>query len=205
MSSPARQTKAGLVAEFRRTQILDAARDRFAHLGVSDTTVDHIARAAHVAKGTVYLYYRSKDEILRQVLVEDLAELREETLPSINGTAALDVRLTRYIAATLGFFERKRDFIEHCQLGMSPDVRKKVKVVLNQLYQDQIDAWDRALATAARQGTVLAASASGAGALIVGFARGLALQRLAGRSPDDSMTQCADRAGRLLWKGLATR
>jgi AcrR family transcriptional regulator len=124
MSSSVRQTKADVVAEFRRSQILAAARDCFVGQGVADTTVDDIAKAAHVAKGTVYLYYRSKDEILRQLLVEDLAELRDGTVPDISRPGAVDERLRRYVSATLDFFERKRDFIDHCQLELSPDVRR---------------------------------------------------------------------------------
>src|SRR6188472_2887293 len=97
-------SKADVVSEFRRAQILDAARDQFAKLGVGDTTVDHIARAAGVAKGTVYLYYRSKDEILRQLLDLDLVELRDETVPAITAPGELDARLRRYVSAMLAFF-----------------------------------------------------------------------------------------------------
>ena len=87
MSFTARPSKTDVVTEFRRAQILDAARAEFARLGVGETTVDHIARAAGVAKGTVYLYYRSKDEILQQLLDRDLAELRDETIPAIQAPA----------------------------------------------------------------------------------------------------------------------
>src|SRR5689334_4600171 len=119
MSLTHRPSKADIVTEFRRGQILDAARAEFARQGVGDTTVDQIARAAGVAKGTVYLYYRSKDEILRQLLDRDLTELREQTLPAIQVPGDLEERLRRYLTAMLGFFERKRDFIDHCQLELT--------------------------------------------------------------------------------------
>jgi AcrR family transcriptional regulator len=203
MSSPQR-TKAGVVAEFRRSQILDAARDRFVRRGVADTTVDHIARAAHVAKGTVYLYYRSKDEILRQVLESDLNELRDVTLPAIQAPGTIDARLERYVRATLEFFERKRDFIDHCQLEMSPDVRKKVRTALGHIYKAQVDAWQTVLADAVSEHVVSVADTGRAAGVIVSLARGLALQRLAGWS-DDTIDAAAARASRLFWKGLATR
>jgi AcrR family transcriptional regulator len=203
MSSPQR-TKAGVVAEFRRSQILDAARERFVRRGVAETTVDHIARAAHVAKGTVYLYYRSKDEILRQVLESDLTELRDVTLPAIQDPGTIDARLERYVRATLEFFERKRDFIDHCQLEMSPDVRKKVRTALGHIYKAQVDAWREVLAAAVSEHVVSVADAGRAAGVIVSLARGLALQRLAGWS-EDTIDAAAARASRLLWKGLATR
>ncbi|MEO8480871.1 MAG: TetR/AcrR family transcriptional regulator [Acidobacteriota bacterium] len=202
MSFIARPSKTDVVTEFRRGQILDAARAEFARLGVGETTVDHIARAAGVAKGTVYLYYRSKDEILRQLLDHDLTELRDETLPSIQAPGDLETRLRRYLTAMLGFFERKRDFIDHCQLELSPEARKQIRATLFQLYGEQIAAWDVVLSEAepgASQHPTGAAAAN-----IVSLARGLALQRLA-RGSTEPIESSAAQATALLWKGLAAR
>ena len=204
MGSGRRRTKADVVAEFRRREILDAARARFAGQGVTGTTVEHIAKAAHVAKGTVYLYYGSKDEILRQLLEEDLDELRTSALAAIHESGSIEGRLCGYIAAILAFFDKHRDFIDHCQLELTPDVRRKVRPVLSQCYKDQVDAWDAVLQHAGSAGTVVAASIDGAATNIVSLARGLALHRLAGW-PAGPIDPIATRAGKLLWKGLAGR
>jgi len=50
--------------EDRRQEILDAAVEVFSERGVSKATVADIAEAAGVAKGTVYLYFSSKEELL---------------------------------------------------------------------------------------------------------------------------------------------
>ena len=47
-----------------RQAILDAARSRFMHYGYKKTTIDDIAQTAGVGKGTVYLYFDNKEEIL---------------------------------------------------------------------------------------------------------------------------------------------
>lgn len=47
-----------------RQQILEAARARFMHYGYKKTTIDEIASDAGVGKGTVYLYFQSKEDIL---------------------------------------------------------------------------------------------------------------------------------------------
>src|ERR1700686_2848936 len=57
------KTKKDVVTEFRTAEILEAARKVFAKKGFSDATVDDIANAAGVAKGTVYLYYSSKRDV----------------------------------------------------------------------------------------------------------------------------------------------
>jgi len=48
----------------KRERILSAAVARFTAVGYRKTSVEDVAKAAGVAKGTVYLYYRSKPELL---------------------------------------------------------------------------------------------------------------------------------------------
>lgn len=52
-------------AEGRADKILDAALIRFARHGYAKSSIADIAKSAKVATGTVYLYYSSKEEILR--------------------------------------------------------------------------------------------------------------------------------------------
>ena len=40
--------------------------------GLRDTTIDDIARAAELARGTIYLYFESKEEIYATVLEEGM-------------------------------------------------------------------------------------------------------------------------------------
>jgi len=47
-----------------RDAILEAARHRFFHYGFKKTTIDEIAMDAGVGKGTVYLYFDNKEEIM---------------------------------------------------------------------------------------------------------------------------------------------
>jgi TetR/AcrR family fatty acid metabolism transcriptional regulator len=183
MSSTARHTKADVVSDFRRAQILDAARQTFVRHGVAHTTVEGIAREAGVAKGTVYLYYKSKDEILRQLLSADLAELQDDTLPGITGGGTLETRLAAFFRAALVFFERKRDFIDHCQIEMTAEVRKKARQKLGFVFAAQTDAWQRALESERTAGRVAIGDAPGAARAIVSLAHGLAIQRLRGWHP----------------------
>ena len=49
--------------EARRSLILDAAEQIFKSKGVQQATMDDIAKEAELAKGTIYLYYRNKEEL----------------------------------------------------------------------------------------------------------------------------------------------
>lgn len=186
-----RQTKADVVSEFRRAQILGAARRTFARHGFRSTTVNHIARTARLAKGTVYLYYRSKDEILHQLLTEDLATLHDATVPGITGPGALGDRLRRYLTAMVTFFHENRDFIDWCHFEMTLEMRKKARQQMREIFTAQAEAWTRALSAGApaadrRSGsraTPARATASKApltAQAIVSLAYGLAIQRMKG-------------------------
>jgi len=56
----------------RRQEILDAARQEFFERGFHYPTVDDVATRAEVSKGTIYLYFVSKEEILAHLLLEGL-------------------------------------------------------------------------------------------------------------------------------------
>jgi len=57
----------------RAGEILDAAFALFAKHGYADTRIEAVARQAGVAKGTVYLYCRSKEDLFRGVVERQLA------------------------------------------------------------------------------------------------------------------------------------
>jgi AcrR family transcriptional regulator len=88
----------------RRNAILVAAKDLFYDKGYQNTTVGEIAEAAHLSKGTVYLYFASKDELYVTVVLESFQAV-EESLHEIMGS-------------DLGIREKGRAFylafVEHC-------------------------------------------------------------------------------------------
>ncbi len=63
-----RTTKKEVVAAFRTGEILAAAHRLMGDKGVDALTMDEIAQAAGVAKGTIYLYFQSKDELIQAML-----------------------------------------------------------------------------------------------------------------------------------------
>lgn len=54
-------------AELRREELLDAAQRLFLAKGIGGTSIDDIAGAAQVAKGTFYLYFPSKEALLAAI------------------------------------------------------------------------------------------------------------------------------------------
>src|ERR1700741_354339 len=71
----------------KKDAILRAAIDVFAERGFFSAQVADVARAAGVAAGTVYLYFRSKDDILASIFERTMREAFAE-----GRTALADVR-----------------------------------------------------------------------------------------------------------------
>jgi len=71
-------------SEEKRVAILKAAFAAVAEHGYFETTIDDIARRAHVAKGTVYLYFKDKPDIYIG-LVEWVLAQAEEIIHTIAG------------------------------------------------------------------------------------------------------------------------
>lgn len=61
--------------QFNRNNILTAAADLFSSKGVDKTTMDDIATYADYSKSTIYVYFKSKEDIYNSILERRYAEL----------------------------------------------------------------------------------------------------------------------------------
>ncbi|MGD0541139.1 MAG: TetR/AcrR family transcriptional regulator [Tepidisphaeraceae bacterium] len=104
------KTKQQVVSAFRRTKIIDAARSVFAQKGFARGIIDEIAKDAGIAKGTVYLYFRSKKEIYRAVLDHDMESLKKGTLQRIDAAKNLKDKIRAFTMARLENAEARKEF-----------------------------------------------------------------------------------------------
>lgn len=104
------KSKQQVVSEFRRAAILDAARTVFARSGFTGAIMDAIAREAGIAKGTVYLYFRSKTEIYKAVLDYDMHALQASCLAHIHAAPTLPAKIEAFALARLENADARREF-----------------------------------------------------------------------------------------------
>jgi AcrR family transcriptional regulator len=64
--------------ETRPQELLDAALELFVEKGFAATRTEEVARRAGVSKGTLYLYYPSKEELFKAVVRQKLSNLIAE-------------------------------------------------------------------------------------------------------------------------------
>jgi AcrR family transcriptional regulator len=75
-----RDARKRLRSEWRHQEVLDAARRIFSRLGYAAASVEEIAKEAGMAKGTIYVHFKSKEEVFATVLVGDLEYLTNQTI-----------------------------------------------------------------------------------------------------------------------------
>jgi TetR/AcrR family fatty acid metabolism transcriptional regulator len=104
------KTKRQVVSEFRCREIVDAARSVFARKGFAHGIMDAIAKEAGIAKGTIYLYFRSKKEIYRAVLGHDMEFLNKGTVERIDAAKDLKDKIRAFTLVRLENAEARKEF-----------------------------------------------------------------------------------------------
>jgi len=96
----------------KRQRILDSALKLFAHEPYQAVTMDRVAVAAGVAKGTLYLYFPSKDALYLGVLSDGLDTAYRTYQASADPKLPVVERMRRSIAVAVEFFDQRRDFLQ---------------------------------------------------------------------------------------------
>lgn len=82
--------------EDRRREIIDAARELFQTQQYEATTMNDVMNKLGIAKGTIYHYFKSKEELLEAVVektVDDYVAMMQTILDASTGTALERIRL----------------------------------------------------------------------------------------------------------------
>ena len=113
--------------EARKQQILDAARDVFFERGFENTTIEEIADRTELSKGTIYLYFPSKEEIYYTLMHLGSRILHEMLLRAVKADLPADTLLRRLGRAYFEFYEKYPGYFRMLFLYyISPDVDQKI-------------------------------------------------------------------------------
>lgn len=85
-------------SKLRRQAILDAALDLFAANGFAATRLDEVAEKAGVAKGTIYLFFKDKEDLFQQIVIGAVSPiLASLSVDAVARGQSFDVVLTHLI------------------------------------------------------------------------------------------------------------
>src|ERR1017187_921074 len=93
----------------KRERILAAALKLFAHEPYQAVTMDRVAEAAGVAKGTLYLYFPSKDALYLGILGDGLETVSKRYQATNDTRRDVADRLRRAIDISIQFYDERRD------------------------------------------------------------------------------------------------
>ena len=196
------KSKHEVVSEFRCGEILAAARKVFAVSGFNETTMDEIASAAGIAKGTVYLYFSSKKDIYLAALKQGLTELMDRTSANMNSANGIQARLRAFIRTRIEYAEANRDFIKiyHSEFGNLTKAAIADRE-FQQLYLQQAKELEKVLQSAMDDGEIRRVRSDFAAFIIYDMVRGVMTQRLLEWStvPLEEDIQLLND---LIWKGI---
>ena len=125
--------------ENRKNVILKAARKLFLEKGFKTVTVESIARKAELSKGSIYLYYNSKEEIYTQILLSDIDKFHNHIADLLQNPSNASEALVRLADIYVDFFLNERElfrilmtFMLHTtDMNLPQDLNKQIITTTN--------------------------------------------------------------------------
>lgn len=94
-----------------RQELLAAGRRLFAEQGLYEARIEDVSLSAGVAKGTLYGYFRSKEELAFEVVSLGFHDLQRQVRTSLGRTVQPTERIERVLKAHVEFFSRNPDLL----------------------------------------------------------------------------------------------
>ena len=202
MTAP-RPTREHVLAAFRRQEVLDAARAVFGQHGFERATMEAIASEAGVAKGTVYLYFRSKQAVYDATVAEGLDQLLRRTQEAIEAAATLKAAIQAFVSVRVRYFQERPDFFKMYVAEISHQLthpRRRNHACAAAL-DGQTRALQRAIERAIDRREVHDVDPAAAALVIFDTTRGLVARRLL-TCPKSDATRDIEFLTDLIWSGL---
>jgi AcrR family transcriptional regulator len=87
----------------RKKLILEAATKSFSLFGYKATTMDQVAKIANVGKGTIYTFYKNKEELFKEIVQRMIEEMKYEAEQSLDDKLSFFENLHRAVYRILEF------------------------------------------------------------------------------------------------------
>jgi AcrR family transcriptional regulator len=193
------KTKQQIVSDFRRGEILDAARKVFARKGFADGIVDDIASEAGLAKGTIYLYFRSKKEIYLALMQRDMEALKSGTLQRIDAATGTKEKIRAFVLARLENAETNRELFRI--MDSQPSGLAATRAQYRDWLKEPVMHLAGVIDSAQERGEIGPAPSERVAWAVADMARGAIQRRLLGQQAG-SVNEDADFLVDLVWAAL---
>ncbi|MFL6244394.1 MAG: TetR/AcrR family transcriptional regulator [Thermoanaerobaculia bacterium] len=150
------RSKEEVVQEYRIASIQDATMRVIARKGMAAATMQEIAEEAGVAKGTIYLYFRDRDELVERTFETAMEKLFVRADEALDRDVSLEEKLRAVMAAQLEFFSQNREFFRlYLSLRMpegTPAQQRRQQRACHPRYRQRVDKLAAVLKQAIERG-----------------------------------------------------
>jgi AcrR family transcriptional regulator len=192
------------VTERKHDAILDAARTVFSRDGYAASSVEDVAAEAGIGKGTVYLYFKSKEELYVAALARDIRVFTDKAREEMEGVPTLREKVAALLRVRLEYCRAHEDFL---RIYLTESGRMCVKTSmgkeLRRLKRNNMRYVASVVQKAIDRHEIRKVSAPALAATIFDIAHGLVERRLLGWKEFQVRGEIAF-ATDLLWQGIGT-
>jgi len=122
--------RSGLQAESKKQLILKVATEVFAEKGFNEATISQIAKKANIAEGSIYDYFKNKEDLLFSIPEERMNDFLSGLHEHLKGSRGALEKLRKLIWYHLRFYEKNKDYTRI----LLRDLRQNPRFNLTQAY-----------------------------------------------------------------------
>ena len=150
------------MVEDRREKILLKALELYMIEGYANVSITDLQAALNMGRGTLYYYFKDKDELFQEVVDEFLIKPKQRALDKVKDTATIP----EMIEAMLSYLDQLREFrdqVENKNINTSnvvmvmytaytrfPELYKKAR----KMYERELNLWTQAIKNSLRAGAI---------------------------------------------------
>jgi TetR/AcrR family transcriptional regulator len=90
----------------KEKEIIEAARNRFAHYGFSKVTMEEIAADVEMGKASLYYYFPTKEDLFKSVIQKEQELFVKEIESLISKNLSSEKKLKEYVSKRLEYFQQ---------------------------------------------------------------------------------------------------
>lgn len=135
--------------EYIKKRLKEEAAKCLAIYGVRRTTVDEIVKRVNIPKGTFYLFYKSKELLLFEVIQEQQENVNRELFEAISSISKKDLSAEKLTEMAFGFFKKTEEMLILKLVDvdeMELLKRKLPREIVEEHFQDDTNTIERIIA-----------------------------------------------------------
>ena len=185
-------------------QILEAGEKLFAKKGFYPTTMEEVARAAGLAKGTIYLHFDDKRDLFFSIIEKKLDILLEKIEKEMRKDEFPSQRIKLAIGIQLRFLEENRDFFKIMQAlpeSLKQEMERRLKGRVIEKQSRYVEILDHLIRKGIRNQEIKSLDSRKLAVILVGMMHSLTIYWISHKEKG-SLSQDDSLVWQVFWEGI---